>query len=47
MGRDWVVFGGGLNCDLTCSWSTYTNYDLMLNDQTSFHIGSGGVQHRW
>jgi outer membrane autotransporter protein len=47
MGRDWAVLGGGLNCDLTCQWSTYANYDLMLNDQTTFHIGSGGVQYTW
>jgi outer membrane autotransporter protein len=47
MGRDWAVLGTGVNCDLDCSWSTYANYDLMLNDQTTFHIGSGGVQYLW
>jgi outer membrane autotransporter protein len=47
MGRDWAVLGGGLNCDLTCQWSTYANYDLMLNEQSTFHIGSGGVQYAW
>jgi outer membrane autotransporter protein len=47
MGRDWGVLGTGLNCDFGCNWSAYTNYDLMLNDQTMFHIGSGGVQYLW
>ena len=47
MGRDWAVLGTGVNCDLGCNWSTYANYDLMLNDQTTFHIGSGGVQYLW
>jgi outer membrane autotransporter protein len=47
LGRDWAVLGGGMNCDLTCNWSAYADYDLMLNDQTTFHIGSGGVQYLW
>ena len=47
MGRDWAVLGGGVNCDLSCNWSIYADYDLMLNDQTTFHIGSGGVQYLW
>jgi uncharacterized protein with beta-barrel porin domain len=47
LGRDWAVLGGGLNCDLGAGWSTYGDYDLMLNDQTTFHIGSGGVQYLW
>jgi outer membrane autotransporter protein len=47
MGRDWGVLGTGLNCDFGCNWSAYTNYDLMLNDQAMFHIGSGGVQYLW
>ncbi len=47
MGRDWAVLGPGIHCDLGCNWSTYANYDLMLNDQTTFHIGSGGVQYLW
>ncbi|MGE3641918.1 MAG: autotransporter domain-containing protein, partial [Pirellulales bacterium] len=47
MGRDWAVLGPGVNCDLGCNWSAYGNYDLMLNDQTTFHIGSGGVQYVW
>jgi outer membrane autotransporter protein len=47
MGRDWALLGPGLNCDLSSNWSAYANYDLMLNDQTTFHIGSGGVQYTW
>jgi len=47
MGRDWAVLGTGVKCDLTGNWSTYADYDLMLNDQTTFHIGSGGVQYLW
>ena len=47
LGRDWAVLGTGLKSQLTHNWSTYADYDLMLNDQTTFHIGSGGVQYTW
>lgn len=47
MGRDWALMGTGVDCDMGCGWSTYADYDLLLNDQTTFHIGSGGVQRVW
>ena len=46
-GRDWALLGTGLNGELGSGWSTYADYDLMINGQTTFHIGSGGVSYVW
>lgn len=47
LGRDWALLGAGLNSDLGRGWSTYANYDAMLNGHQVFHIGSGGVSKSW
>ena len=46
-GRDWALLGTGLNGDLGGGWSAYASYDLLLNDQTTFHVGSGGLTYAW
>jgi uncharacterized protein with beta-barrel porin domain len=45
LGRDWALLGVGLNSELGSGWSAYADYDLMINDRQTFHIGSGGVQY--
>lgn len=47
LGRDWALVGAGLNFELGSGGSTYANYDVMVNGQTTFHIGSGSVMYHW
>jgi autotransporter-associated beta strand protein len=47
LGRDWALLGAGLNCDLGAGWIAYADYDVLVNDRQTFHVGAGGVQYAW
>jgi len=46
-GRDWAVVGAGLSWQATSQLSIFTNYDIQMNDNQVFNVGSGGLQYVW
>jgi len=46
-GRDWAVLGAGTQYVLTSNISLFANYDVLMNSQTVWNAGSGGLQFAW
>jgi uncharacterized protein with beta-barrel porin domain len=46
-GRDWGLFGGGLNLAFTDRVLLAAHYDMLTNDRSSIHMGSATLQVRW
>jgi fibronectin-binding autotransporter adhesin len=46
-GRDWGLFGGGLNFAFTDRILLAAHYDAQFNDRAVFHLGSATMQVRW
>jgi uncharacterized protein with beta-barrel porin domain len=47
LGRDWATVGGGASLHLSESTRLFGGYDLQVNGNQAFHIGSGGVECLW
>ncbi|MGC3968861.1 MAG: autotransporter outer membrane beta-barrel domain-containing protein [Pirellulales bacterium] len=47
LGRNWSVLGGGVTWSCTDRLSFAVNYDAMITDNSTFHMGSGSVQLYW
>lgn len=47
LGRDWALLGAGLNWQLTTNWSLAANYDSQINQNQTFHAGSGTLTYVW
>jgi outer membrane autotransporter protein len=47
LGRDWALLGAGLTWQITDHWSLAGNYDSQLNQNQTFHAGSGTLQYVW
>ncbi|MCL2118833.1 MAG: autotransporter outer membrane beta-barrel domain-containing protein [Planctomycetaceae bacterium] len=45
-GRDWFVFGTGLNYDLR-HWRMFVGYDIAMNDRQVLHTGNAGLAYGW
>ena len=46
-GRDWYVLSLGTRWQLSRTFSFYGDYTLLLNEQETFHTGSGGLCLTW
>jgi len=46
-GSNWAMLGGGLRWALVDGWSAYAGYDVQVNRQQMFHIGSVGFAYAW
>lgn len=47
LGRDWATLGAGFNLHMTDAVRLFAGYDVQLNSNQTFHIGSGGVEFVW
>jgi autotransporter-associated beta strand protein len=47
LGRDWAIVGGGMRYELPQGWQLMANYDVQVNSQQVFHVGSGSLQYAW
>lgn len=47
LGRDWALLGAGLTWQVSARWSLAANYDAQLNQNQTFHAGSGTLQYIW
>ncbi|WP_442483690.1 autotransporter domain-containing protein [Aeoliella sp. SH292] len=47
LGRDWVLFGGGLNLQANSHARWFAGYDLQANEHQVLHVGSGGLELLW
>jgi outer membrane autotransporter protein len=47
LGRDWAMLGYGIDIHRQGNATLFCNYDVQLNDNQTFHVGSGGLQFRW
>ncbi|MGL4513147.1 MAG: autotransporter domain-containing protein [Lacipirellulaceae bacterium] len=47
LGRDWAQLGPRVALQWSESLRTFAGYDVLLNDQQVFHVGSGGVELLW
>jgi uncharacterized protein with beta-barrel porin domain len=47
MGRDWADLGGSFTWEMLDGWSMFVNYDLQINRQATYNIGSGGLGYSW
>lgn len=46
-GRDWGMFGLGLDTDLSKHAKLFGNYDCMVNGQQAIHTGNLGLEFGW
>jgi len=46
-GRDWGLFGGGVNFAVTDRILLAAHYDMQTNDRSTVHLGSATMQVRW
>lgn len=47
LGRDWATLGGGFHLHMTDAVRLFAGYDVQLNSNQTFHIGSGGAEFVW
>jgi len=47
LGRDWVLFGAGLNLQTSRYARWFAGYDVQANDHQVLHVGSGGLELLW
>lgn len=47
LGRDWATVGTGFNLQMNDAVRLFAGYDVQLNSNQTFHVGSGGVEFVW
>ena len=45
--RDAAILGTGLTCHISKAFSVFANYDVVVSQDYTAHVGSGGLQYAW